>query len=210
MLRIGDRLRNARIRQRLSLEDVSHATKIRASFLSAIEDGQYEKLPSPTYVEGFVGNYAQYLGLPKSQMIALFRREFDAKKSYAVLPESFARKKEFKIKRINTGQLFFLAIGILAVIGYLVFQYRFAFTNPALDIAAPKENAVIQADVIQVSGKTNADSSVWVNDAPVQVNEDGSFSKKLSVFPGDVVIVIKAQNRIGRETIVTRNVIIKE
>lgn len=210
MVRLGDRLRSVRIKKGLSLEDVSYATKIRVSFLSLIEDGQFERLPSPAYAEGFVGNYAQYIGLPKSQTIALLRREFDAKKNYAVLPESFSAKKEFKIKRINTGQLFFLIFGAVIIVCYLVFQYRSAFTNPTLEISTPKENAVITGDSVKVLGKTSPDSSVLVDNAVVQVAQDGSFSKSLSVFPGKMVIVVKAQSRIGKETQISRHITVKE
>lgn len=210
MVSLGQRLKEQRLKKRLTLEEVASATKIRQSFLSAIENGEYQKLPSPAYAEGFVGNYAQYIGLPKSQTIALLRREFDAKKNFAVLPESFSEKKEFKIKRINTGQLFFLLFGAVIIVGYLVFQYRSAFTNPPLEISSPSENAVITGSFVKVLGKTSPDSSVFVDNAAVQVSQDGSFSKSFSVFPGEMVIVVKARSRIGKETQINRHIVVEE
>ena len=210
MLRLGDKLRSARIRQRLSLEDASQATKIRVSFLSAIEDGQYERLPSNAYAEGFVGNYAEFLGLPKTQTIALLRREFDSKSTYRVLPESFTPKKEFKVKRFNASQFVFLSIGMVLVIGYLLFQYRFAFINPPLELTAPVEHAVIKGGTVRVSGKTNPSSSVFVDNVAVPVDENGKFTKTFSSFPGKTTVVVKAENRIGKETVVERHIEVRE
>ena len=62
MVPLGKRLLSARTQRKLSLEEVAAATKIKARFLSAIEKGEYEKLPSPAYAKGFVKNYAAYLG----------------------------------------------------------------------------------------------------------------------------------------------------
>lgn len=49
----------------LSINDAADATKIRMSFISAIERGEYKKLPSGAYIQGFVKNYIEFLGLPK-------------------------------------------------------------------------------------------------------------------------------------------------
>ncbi|MGH2637780.1 MAG: helix-turn-helix domain-containing protein, partial [Rhabdochlamydiaceae bacterium] len=68
------------------MEEIAAAIKIRPEFLSAIEKGDYQHLPSPAYASGFVTNYAAYLGFPKRETLALFRREFDEQKAYKVLP----------------------------------------------------------------------------------------------------------------------------
>jgi len=64
MVNVGEKLYEERVKKGHTLEEVSKATKIRASFLLAIEKGEYKKLPSGTYVHGFVRNYARFLGLP--------------------------------------------------------------------------------------------------------------------------------------------------
>ena len=43
---VGNKLREARGRRKLSLEDVEEATKIRGRYLQAIEDEDWEQLPS--------------------------------------------------------------------------------------------------------------------------------------------------------------------
>src|ERR671924_2356314 len=63
MFEIGNSLREARLRRQLEIAQAEQATKIRAKYLRALEDEQFEILPSPTYVKGFLRSYAEYLGL---------------------------------------------------------------------------------------------------------------------------------------------------
>jgi hypothetical protein len=60
---IGNSLREARLRQTLDFPEIEQATKIRAKYLRALEDEQFDLLPAQTYVKGFLRSYAEYLGL---------------------------------------------------------------------------------------------------------------------------------------------------
>ena len=63
MFEIGTSLREARLRQQLDFLELEQATKIRAKYLRALEDEQFDVLPAQTYVKGFLRAYAEYLGL---------------------------------------------------------------------------------------------------------------------------------------------------
>jgi hypothetical protein len=63
VFQIGTSLREARQRQGLEFVDAESATKIRSRYLHALEDEQFDTLPSPTYVKGFLRSYAEFLGL---------------------------------------------------------------------------------------------------------------------------------------------------
>ena len=63
MFEIGNSLREARYRQQLELSEIEQATKIRARYLQALEEEQFDALPAQAYVKGFLRNYAEYLGL---------------------------------------------------------------------------------------------------------------------------------------------------
>ncbi len=62
-LSIGATLRDARLRQNLEISECAHATRIRERYLVAIEDGRFESLPDPAFVNGFVRAYAAHLGV---------------------------------------------------------------------------------------------------------------------------------------------------
>ena len=63
MFEIGNSLREARYRQQLELSEIEQATKIRARYLQALEEEEFDSLPAQAYVKGFLRNYAEYLGL---------------------------------------------------------------------------------------------------------------------------------------------------
>ncbi len=63
MFEIGPALRQARERRRLGLDQAEAEIKVRARYLQALEDEEFDLLPGPAYVKGFLRTYADYLGL---------------------------------------------------------------------------------------------------------------------------------------------------
>jgi len=209
MVKLGQRLHKERVARKLTIEEVARDTKIKATFLASIERGDYHKLPSPAYAKGFVKNYADYLGLPKGEVGAFFRREFDEKRAYKVLPDSLSKTEEFPLKRIHIQQSLVIVVGLLVVfVGYLLFQYRYAYLPPSLTITSPKENAIVTQDVT-VTGNTDSEATVVVNNDSVSLTSDGKFTKQLTLFPGKTTIVVKAKNRSGKESIVKRDITVR-
>lgn len=206
MIRVGQRLREARTAKGLTLEDVAQATKIRPAFLSAIERGEYHKLPSPSYAHGFVSNYAEYLGLPKREVLAIFRREFDEEKQIKVLPQGFVKEDSLPVRRLKIRRTLLGIVGILIlVVAFLLYQYRFAFLNPPLTISQPKEGDTVQQEIV-VTGKTDPSVSLSVNNDPVSLDDNGNFMKHITAFPGKTTILVKAVNKFGRQSVVQRTV----
>jgi hypothetical protein len=66
--RIGDELRQEREARGLSLDEVEAATGIRARFLAAIEDEEWEQLPGEFYARAFTRTYASHLGLDPAEL----------------------------------------------------------------------------------------------------------------------------------------------
>lgn len=60
---VGESLGKRRKELNLSLKEIENGTSIRMSYLQAIEDGQMDKLISPIYAQGFVKQYAIFLGM---------------------------------------------------------------------------------------------------------------------------------------------------
>lgn len=209
MIKLGPLLRQQRLKKKLTIGEVAKETKIKESFLEALEKGNYERLPSPAYAKGFVSNYATFLGLPKGETVALFRREFDEKKAYKVLPDSLTKREPLPLKRSRLRQSLIIIVVILILsLGYLLFQYRAAFLAPSLSISEPKQGASVHEEVI-IKGKTDPEATVTVNKKPVSLKNDGSFSKQLLLFPGKETITITAQNRFGKEATIERQVTVK-
>ena len=123
---IGDILRKEREKQRMTVEDIENGTSIRASYIEAIESGEYDKMPGRVYAKGFIKNYANFLKLNGDEIV----KQFVAEVSPAVEPVNIevekddGKKQSFSVsgKRIITDDggfsigNYLSANGILAAI----------------------------------------------------------------------------------------------
>lgn len=84
-------------------------------------------------------------------------------------------------------------------------------SKPKLNISEPNDGKEINGGdkKVTVSGKTDLDSKVYINDGQVIISKDGSFTTSISLNDGDNIITIKAVNEALTSTIVELKVIYK-
>jgi hypothetical protein len=70
---IGATLREARMRAHIDISEVEAETKIRAKYLRALENEEWDLLPGPTYVKSFLRTYADALGLDGKLLIEEYK-----------------------------------------------------------------------------------------------------------------------------------------
>lgn len=75
MQTIGQKLKQAREAQRLTLDKVFESTRIRVQYLQALEADDLSVMPSPVQARGYLRNYAEYLGLNFEQLLDEMRAE---------------------------------------------------------------------------------------------------------------------------------------
>jgi cytoskeleton protein RodZ len=118
--RIGEALREERERQGLTLEDLGGRTKIRTRYLRALENEDWDILPGPAYVRGFLRTYASTLGLDAEDLVDDYREEFEAPTPRAGLPEmvlSEHRGPNGRRSRFGRGWLIAaLVVGLVALL----------------------------------------------------------------------------------------------
>lgn len=88
MFEIGNTLREARLRRGLDILDCEAETKIRAKYLRAMEDEQFDLMPSPTYVRGFLRTYAEFLDLDGRLVLDEYESRFG---TYQLSPDTPGR-----------------------------------------------------------------------------------------------------------------------
>lgn len=76
MFEIGNTLREARLRRGLDIPQCEYETKIRAKYLRAMEEEQFDLMPSPTYVRGFLRTYADFLDLDGQLVLDEYESRF--------------------------------------------------------------------------------------------------------------------------------------
>jgi cytoskeleton protein RodZ len=77
MTDIGSTLREARMRSRIDISEVEARTKIRAKYLRAIENEEWDLLPGPVYVKSFLRTYGDFLGLDSRLLVDEFKRRYE-------------------------------------------------------------------------------------------------------------------------------------
>jgi cytoskeleton protein RodZ len=77
MADIGSSLREARMRERIDISEVEAQTKIRAKYLRAIENEEWDLLPGPIYAKSFLRTYSDYLGLDSRMLLDEYKRHYE-------------------------------------------------------------------------------------------------------------------------------------
>lgn len=60
-------LKEARVKFGYSIEDISERLKIRKTYILALEEGDFKKIPGEIYAKGYLKLYEDYLGIGKSR-----------------------------------------------------------------------------------------------------------------------------------------------
>jgi hypothetical protein len=86
MAEIGATLREARMRQRIDITDMEVRTKIRAKYLRALENEEWDLLPGPTYVRSFLRTYADALDLDSKGLVEEYKLRHDPQEAAELHP----------------------------------------------------------------------------------------------------------------------------
>jgi transcriptional regulator with XRE-family HTH domain len=93
-LRIGDALRRTRTRRGIDIAEVEAATKVRAKYLRALENEEWDVLPGSAYTKGFLRTYADYLGLQGQQFVDEYDSRFaPLEQPHAPAPAPIRRRR---------------------------------------------------------------------------------------------------------------------
>ncbi|MFA4981649.1 MAG: helix-turn-helix transcriptional regulator [Candidatus Omnitrophota bacterium] len=67
MAGLGEKLKEAREKKGLTIEETQKHTHIHSSVIRALEEGRCDEMLTPTYVKSFLKKYSQYLGLDQKE-----------------------------------------------------------------------------------------------------------------------------------------------
>lgn len=210
MKSIGKLLKAARQKKNLTIPDVNFAVKIHPKYIKAMEEDDYTLFDSKVHSKGFLRVYTNYLELDLDEIMALWRREYEPAFSNTKTEEIYKLKSIEGSKFVITPSILIVSFSIFVLSAFFIFlffQYR-EFTNaPTLDIFYPEDNLVTQSDVLDLTGKTELDSEVFINNQKIIANADGTFLTSIKLREGINTISIKAINKLDKQTEVIRNII---
>lgn len=212
MRTVGQVLKEERENKFYTLDEIEKATKIRKELLEALEAGQYMKLPPPTFVQGFIKNYGKFLGLNQEKLLAIYRREFSELKHPPRILETFTNPVDQKKFRLTPARaLGSVVLGLVIIFFvYLWFEYRFLVGGPYLEVSQPVNQLNTNSEMIQVSGRTDPEAKLSINNQEIGIDIDGKFSQEIKLTDNINNIEISAISKSGKVTKVERTVFLKK
>ena len=212
MRTVGQILKEEREGKFYTLDEIEKITKIRRELLEALEKDEYQKLPPPTFVQGFIKNYGKFLGLDIQKLLAIYRREFAEGKNPPKILESFTNPLDKKRFKLTPAKIITSVVVMLVVIffTYLWFEYRFLVGEPFLEVTLPQDQLSVANESVEVLGRTDPESKVTINNQEIEVDFSGKFSQKITLKdPVNMVFVI-ATAKNGKSTKIERTVYLKK
>jgi hypothetical protein len=217
MFEIGNSLREARLRQQLDFAELEQQTKIRSKYLQALEDEQFDVLPAPTYVKGFLRNYADALGLEGQLYVDEYNSRFVTGEEEAPLrPRDYQHRPRAQSlgPRFQTRAVV-LVLGAIAVVVVLVIgAAKFGSNdNPKVQglnttgpsAAKQRHRAATRPMARLVLTATNGDSWVLVRAGGVQrfqgtitQGHQLAFTRKPNLYRSIWFAASKPQNLVAR------------
>ena len=187
-------LKNTRLDKEWELVDISKKLKVSVKYLEAIENEQINCFPQEPYCSLIIKDYADYLGLNGTDILALFRRDFEQKRK-----QKTAQSNSFSFTPRFTFIVSLVAVLVLFS-GYLVSEYYKFHQPPKLKVNWPLE-VTLSTSTFDVTGTTDPESTIRINDDLILVNNDGTFEKKVSLSSGDNKIIVESTSPNGKKTV---------
>jgi cytoskeletal protein RodZ len=122
MPEIGVMLREARMRAHIDISEIEAETKIRAKYLRALENEEWDLLPGPTFVKSFLRTYAEILGLDAKLIVEEFKLRHERPSEFDLQPirATNAGRQRSKVPGPVIPRW---AVGLLLVIALVIALY---------------------------------------------------------------------------------------
>jgi len=142
---IGKKLRDARLQQNMSLDELQQITKTQKRYLIAIEENDFDSMPGTFYVRAFIRQYASAVGLDGNELVEIYDgieepEDIETAIQYQTLDESrtqmYDENSQGKRFMQSLPAVIFSLIGlaIAIVVFYITWQDRQA--NPIIQTPA--------------------------------------------------------------------------
>ena len=215
--KLGTVLRTAREARFIDLVLVERDTKIRARYLTALEQGDYRDLPGSVYTRGFIRNYGLYLGLDPEYLVDLYRLETGVGVERPRMPSARrpmgARQGRSLVVTSGAVAAAILTILVVAFVVYLVGEFVTFARTPDLRITDPAGDvSAWQGTEYTIRGVTEPNSTVTTDglrqNPTTTADAQGAFSVQVGLVPGANVITLIASDPLtGRDSAAVRRTI---
>ncbi len=100
------------------------------------------------------------------------------------------------------------AVFLFALIAYGGVAAWPLIAGPELAIASPIQHQTLGGGTTAIEGRALHTETLWLNGAPLLMDEDGNFSAVLTLPSGGAILSLTATDRFGREVTERRTVFV--
>jgi cytoskeletal protein RodZ len=212
--RLGEILRQQRERKGITLEQAAEDTRIREKFITALETGDHRALPGAVYTKGFLRNYADYLDLDGTELVALYTAE---RMTTPDPPRRFDPMKPVMRSGVFISPAILVPVvvlaGVILFVGYLSYQFASFATPPRIEVVEPSSDAIATKTDFTVRGRTLPEGRVTVRVYPgpdtfpdIKPAADGTFAVTVQLRPGPNHIEVQVVDPAGKVSLIQRAV----
>jgi len=200
---IAQQLKKTRLEKKKSLDEVVASLGIRKEYLEALENGEYSKLPQGVYGKNYLREYGRYLKLDETKLLDMYDDAFKV--------EVKTRGRQVFSRKIPKAYLFLiipriiknilLLLVVFICLFYLAYYVNNLIAPPKLDIYYPQEDIAVHQNVIIISGKTELEAEVLINNEKVLADKSGEFVKEVSLRDGVNTISIVSKKKYSKKSL---------
>jgi cytoskeleton protein RodZ len=195
MADIGATLREARMRARIDINEVEARTKIRAKYLRAIENEEWDLLPGDVYTRSFLRTYGDFLGLDSRALIDDFRRRYERAPDHDARPMTPRRQERERHRRLSVPPWALIGLVLLAVVVALYFVGRRSGETPTATLGA---RPPAQLHRRRSRGAEGVPGGSVAGGSDARVTRRRASSVSLQIVPTGQVYVCLVDARTGR------------
>jgi cytoskeletal protein RodZ len=209
---IAQELRQTRTDKKISLEKAARQTGINQKYLSALESGNWQQLPAGIYGKKFLKEYAIYLGLDTKILLELYIEETSPSTSNQIsrLFTRITPKLHYTFNLPKLIQTLAITAAVAVCLFYLGFYVTKIIAAPNLTLTQPTTNITTKASRIAISGQTEPNAEVKINNQTVLVQSDGKFTEMINLKTGLNIIVVSSQKKYSKTSEIIRQIFVEE
>lgn len=146
MGQLGTKLKQARLEQGLSLEQLNERTKIQKHHLEGIETGDYSAIPGGFYVRAFIKRYAQAVGMDGDALLREHKSELPEDEPEASPAEHLTRRPEKKKRSSGpvAESMPKVLVALFIVFILLVIWYFYLLSTSGNDVQQEEEGGDVE------------------------------------------------------------------
>ncbi|MFH1429335.1 MAG: RodZ domain-containing protein [Candidatus Margulisiibacteriota bacterium] len=174
-LTTGRLMQNARLKARISLEQLSKDTKIRIKYIQAIEDDNFSVIPERVAVKGFIKICAESLGLKQDEVLEHYIRETGERHKYGTDNKTYIANNNPN----NSMKKGLTAVGIAVVllILFMILNSRGSSSHEDISIKAQEAEPEQAVNYLNIPVIVPTQNSASTSQVPVTDKQQKLLAK---------------------------------